>query len=265
MTVLNTAVAQNDRRSESGNVLFLILIAVALFAALSYAVTQSTRSGGGDASKETNLVNAAGITQYPASVKTAITRMVISSSIDPDDLLFDTPSTFGTLLTADQPNAVFYPAGGGATYVEAPASVMQTNAAGVWHFNGENQVENIGTYNATLDATNADLIAFLPNVKKAVCDSIHAKLGLSVVPADITNSAALDIASDMDKADPNIDAGGGTIDATALVGQPQGCFIQSGNYVYYHVVAERQSKALIIRMQGARACRAGFLFEGERV
>lgn len=236
MTVFNST-TQNNRRSERGNVLFLILIAVALFAALSYAVTQSTRSGGGDASKETNLVNAAGITQYPASIKTAITRMVISNSTDPDSLLFDTPSTFGSFnATYPETNGVFYPTGGGASYVDAPASVMQNSLLGTWHFNGENQVTNIGT-SGTLSASTADVIAFLSGVKKAVCDSIHTKLGIPLTYATLTG---INISTDMNVADPNIDAGGGTITSTELDGQPQGCFQQpANNYVYYHVISER--------------------------
>ncbi|HEY8190982.1 MAG TPA: hypothetical protein VIG74_01055, partial [Alphaproteobacteria bacterium] len=65
---------QTGRKGERGNVLFLILIAVALFAALSYAVTQSSRSGGGDANSETNLINSATLTQYPAGLRTSIIR-----------------------------------------------------------------------------------------------------------------------------------------------------------------------------------------------
>lgn len=247
MTFTHTP-SPRDRTSERGNVLFLILIAVALFAALSYAVTQSTRSGGGDASKETNLVNAAQITQYPASIKTAITRMIISNSIDPKDLLFDTPSTFDSAnIDTDvdlQRLAVFYPTGGGASYVAAPNSVMNTgtgatNTSGTWHFNGENRVLNVGLTGTTLSVDDADIIAFLPDVKKAVCDSIHDKLGISKT---YTTVSGIDFLTDMDEAKslPRLAAGGGTITlANVLDGQPQGCFNDGDIYVYYHVVAER--------------------------
>lgn len=235
---MNNILSDEARSSEKGNVLFLILIAVALFAALSYAVTQSTRSGGGDASKETNLVNAAGITQYPASIKTAITRMIVSNSIDPADLLFDTPATFTSDLTTPllQSQAVFYPTGGGATFVDAPASVMQSNTAGVWNFNAENRVVNIGTTEAALATTDADIIAFLNDVKKAVCDSIHGRLGIALTYPNITT---IDVTTQMDAANPGIGAGGGTITSTELDGQPQGCFTNGATYVYYHVVVER--------------------------
>jgi hypothetical protein len=235
---INKLTGSKARSSEKGNVLFLILIAVALFAALSYAVTQSTRSGGGDASKETNLVNAAGITQYPASIKTAITRMIVSNSIDPVDLLFDTPADFTTNLTTAllQSQAVFYPTGGGATFVDAPASVMQNNQPGVWNFNSENRVTNIGTTEAALATTDADIIAFLTGVKKAVCDSIHGRLGIALVYPDIPT---VDVATSMDSANTGIGANGDTITSTELDGQPQGCFTQGTTYVYYHVVVER--------------------------
>ena len=52
-----------DTRKESGNVLFLILIAVALFAALSYAATKSNQSGT-NVTKERTQTEAAQILQY---------------------------------------------------------------------------------------------------------------------------------------------------------------------------------------------------------
>lgn len=235
---------KNNRQSEKGNVLFLILIAVALFAALSYAVTQSTRSGGGDASKETNLVNAAGLTQYPASIKTSITRMVVSNGTTADELLFDPPPYTGLTTPALQTAGVFYPTtstggGGGASYIDAPASVMANNLPGTWHFNGENGVTNIGTSGA-VSTTNADIIAFLPGLKEAVCQSIHSKIGLSTTIPDLTAIAGLDFTTDMDSGNTGIGAGGALLTDAVLDGQPQGCFEHgAGNFVYYHVLIER--------------------------
>ena len=230
---------------DSGNVLFLILIAVALFAALSYAVTQSTRSGGGDASSETNLVNSAQITQYPAGIKTSITRMVISNSVDPSTLEFNPPADFGTLT--DTSYGVFHPSGGGAIYALAPDSVVETslNASKAWVFNSENEIYNIGTDGAP-SVGSADIIAFLPGVKQSICTSIHNKLGLSTTFPDET-ADGIDYASVMDDANPGIGAGGaiiGNSGGSILNGQPQGCFIGNNattpvTYVYYGVLVER--------------------------
>lgn len=228
-------------RSESGNVLFLILIAVALFAALSYAVTQSTRSGGGDANRETSLVNSAQITQYPASVKTSITRMIVSLNIDPTNLEFNPPATFAA-LSANQ-NGVFHPSGGGATYQLAPDAVVDTavNATKEWHFNGENEIKNIGTDGAP-SVSSADIIAFLPGVKLSICQKIHDQLGISTTIPDLS-AAGIDATTDMDSvggAGTSITApGGGIITHATLDGQPQGCFEDAAGYVYYHVLVER--------------------------
>jgi hypothetical protein len=58
--------------SRSGNVLFLILIAVALFAALSYAVTSSSRSSGAQIGADQARIMAAEIRQYASSIEQAI-------------------------------------------------------------------------------------------------------------------------------------------------------------------------------------------------
>ncbi len=233
--------------SESGNVLFLILIAVALFAALSYAVTQSTRTGGGSGDNETALISSAQLTQYPASIRTSVVRMIIGGT-DVTNLEFNSPSQFGTLV--NPANGVFHPSGGGATYANAPGNMMATGSQGAWVFNGENQIDLLGTTDAGGPITStADIIAFLPGITLTLCQRINTELGLAATPVV---SGGLDITTDMiDGA--GITAGGGTIgdpapatDA-ALDGQPFGCLQHdadldgdgTNDYVYYHVLVER--------------------------
>lgn len=77
------------RPKEQGNVLFLILIAVALFAALSYAVTSSTRGGGGSILKDKAREYASAIIQNTMAIRSAVNRIKLSNSCSDDmiDLL----------------------------------------------------------------------------------------------------------------------------------------------------------------------------------
>lgn len=249
----------NFRKKERGNVLFLILIAVALFAALSYAVTSSTRGGGGDAGEETNLVQSSAITQYPSTIRTAIIRMIVNG-VSEDELLFDSPeNSFGDEITAGNNNiasAVFHPQGGGATKGTAPASVMAEGVQGVWVFSSDYQIRGIGT-DGTTDASN-DIVAFLPGIRRAVCERVNEELGITgaittgvtTLPTPEDNDMAID--ADGAGADRSgiglaaVDAFriGGTIAAgDSFSGQPFGCFqIGSGTgatFTYYHVLVER--------------------------
>ncbi len=241
-TRFNKTVGGLKLTNQSGNVLFLILIAVALFAALSYAVTSSTRTGGGAASNETNLISSAQITQYPASVSTAVIRMVISG-VSVEDIRFNRPNNneFDNLDSTDI--GVFHPQGGGASYIAAPEDVMADGKPGDWVFNANMEVPDIGLSGAG----GNDIIAYLIGLRKSICTKINEEYGIgSKVPklkgnhaADFETRMYDDGSSDYDMPEgdvPDIDDGAGSFD-----GQPFGCFQDgsSGDYVYYHVILER--------------------------
>ncbi|MEM6811662.1 MAG: hypothetical protein AAF549_04260 [Pseudomonadota bacterium] len=243
-------------KSESGNVLFLILIAVALFAALSYAVTQSTRSGSGTAERETSILNAASLTQYPASMRTSVIRMILSGT-PVENMYFDSPSEIADLNLSDNSRFVFHPSGGGAIYQQAPSDVMSTPGLGTWYFNGNFDIPQIGIDDG-LGAN--DLVAYLPGVTSIVCASINKEVGIqpdstcsstanrdvpdidtSVRPEDIEETISLtdniDFPTNSDQ--QNLVPIGTSCEV--LDSQPTGCFYDTttGSYVFYSVLLER--------------------------
>lgn len=233
------------RNGEKGNVLFLILIAVALFAALSYAVTQSTRSGGGSTEKEKAILSGASLTQHPTAIRTGLIRMVLGG-VDVSDIKFNAPSLFGSLQSTE---LVFHPNGGGAVYQFAPADVMRGLGQGTWHFNANFDLPNIGT-----DGPGGnDIIAFLPGITQAVCRRVNDEFSIS--PAGCTSNDGLvpdvdasiteaNIIEDMDDTytfpvGDQEDLENATCEVFA--GQATGCFYDAANsrYTFYSVLLER--------------------------
>ncbi len=91
-------------KSARGNILFLILLAVVLFAALSYAVTSSMRGGGKDASSESLNLIVSRIQNQGIQMRTAIQRMMLGNNladwqIDYYDANYTSPSANPTCTT----------------------------------------------------------------------------------------------------------------------------------------------------------------------
>ncbi len=160
-------------RSQSGNALFLILIAVALFAALSYAITESGR-GGGTIDKETVMITAGEVVQQPAAVNTAMTRMIITG----------TPAASITYTGAASPNDVFDSSngGGGATIIPPPSAACVSAAdCAAWIYPGEAS-STTGLFVAGVGTAAPDLLAVLQGtsgVTLDVCNQINKGLGFS--------------------------------------------------------------------------------------
>jgi len=73
---------------QGGNALFLILIAVALFAALSYAVTQSGRGSGG-IEREQQMIDQAVSEQCTASVNYGVNKLKLINGCDASEISYE--------------------------------------------------------------------------------------------------------------------------------------------------------------------------------
>jgi len=190
--------------NQKGNALFLILIAVALFAALSYAVTQSGRSGGG-IDKEQTIIKVAQLTQYISSIRTAVTRMRLSGT--PIASLDFTEAGVGE-------DAVFAPEGGGVAWQSLPDGFATLSD---WGYLTTFTVTGIGGADPDI-MMRASLVTDLD-----ACQEFNNRLGLTGA-----------IAQDTNPLDTVIDA---------YPGEPAACYLLSapftGAYRLYFVLIEQ--------------------------
>lgn len=106
-------------KHQSGNALFLILIAVALFAALSYAITSSSR-GSGNMDKERVILLKSDFENYLSDIQAAVIRLQVINGCSDTQISFEnsiSPQDY-TNLNAPFDNRchIFEPEGGGLTF-----------------------------------------------------------------------------------------------------------------------------------------------------
>lgn len=179
---------------EKGNALFLILIAVALFAALSYAITQSGR-GGGSIDREEAQIAATQFLDQANLYHNTIMRMMAAYGVDETELSFVNdvwPSFLNGAAQYENPNCitdtckVFHDAGGGGLYQFPPDKlVFQPLTNPYTHFSASFYIPGVGADN------RADLIAAF-RVNQDTCVRINNALGIDNpggAPPEIPGSA----------------------------------------------------------------------------
>jgi hypothetical protein len=102
--------ALQSHKTNRGNVLFLILIAVVLFGALSYAVTSSMRTGSSTTEKEQAKLDQAVMDNYMAAINVGKMRLEMAGCTSID---YTAPADQGA---GDKSCHIFHPDGGGVSY-----------------------------------------------------------------------------------------------------------------------------------------------------
>jgi hypothetical protein len=170
-----------------------ILIAVGLFAALGYAVSQNMRGGSPELlSQEIAKSNATEILQFASSIRRAVQALKIEGIAD-TEISFENPIVSGY----DNPDCgagknhckVFSPTGGGVSYVIPSEDWLISDHKTkdhykTWLFSGSSCVADVGTGDEDCDigpnTGDEELILFLPYINKVICKEINKKLGFNL-------------------------------------------------------------------------------------
>lgn len=160
---------------ENGNVLVYILIAVALLAALTFAISGDERG------QQTNQIDSArakllasDIIKHTVSAEQAV-YMMTQFGKNFDDIRFDVPPLTNI---SDQ---IYHPSGGGLQIFQTNENHFDGNGTTGWQWQGNINVEWSG-------AVGTDLIYTFINVNDQVCEQINDQLiGNTTIPASTVN------------------------------------------------------------------------------
>jgi len=209
-----------------------------LFAALSYAVTQSGRSGGG-VDKEQNVIRAAEIIEQASLIKNHIQRLYWLNEVDQvrfDNSVYNSSGTVynldGTSSTGET-TGVFEPTEGIPIVLPSIETfdivqiANQNNFAFGVMFNAQIQISG-----AELGTSLGDEVLFLAYVRKDICEQINKGLtGSTTIPA-IVLGGGMSRDFERRKRDGGL-AVGNVLKDIWNIGLIPGCSVLGSEYFYF--------------------------------
>lgn len=226
-----------QRTSESGNILLYILIAVALLAALSYAVSRSSSGSSNQLNKERAQMAATEILEYATVLGNAASQLRLRGC-KPAELSFEGAGAayVNAATPGDNTCKVFHASGGGVKLLPPPVAALVASNT-VWAFSADMEVAGIGSTCGTEGCT--DLVAYIPGVKDSVCDAVN---DLSSIEDPTTRPSQNDASyGPFSGAYTYVDTLGDQSGTAKLSGKAAGCFqsVADNNFIVYKVLLSR--------------------------
>lgn len=173
--------------NESGNALFYILIAVALLAALSYAVSYGSRATVQNLDRDRINLLSSEILEYAGVIANGVSQLRLRG-YKPEYISFESPQTsgndyIGVNCTGTEPEChVFHPSGAGVVWKFVPEQALETahdgsTDYGWWSISGYYDIDEIGTNCA--DDTCKDLVAYANYLRRDICIAINDLLNVT--------------------------------------------------------------------------------------
>ena len=243
------------RYRESGNVLFLILIAVALFAALSFVVTSSARNSGGTVDGERDVVFTGAVAQYPLMIRAGVLR--ITTTEHDTEISFDSPNwshaRYQHAPAQPDENNVFHPDGSGVPWQIPDPKWLDSAFSGQpeygnWLFTSTTCVPGLGIGNDSSCSGNGqsmDLLAILPYIKLSLCKEINKRFRVNTSNGGTPPQDQGDTWDNVPEFNGQYVPGDSLIDAAnVLYSVDAGCFEgngtpPAGSYHFYTAILNR--------------------------
>ncbi len=229
-------------RSQHGNALWFILVAIVLLGALTVLLSRSGTSVNQSGDVEQARIRAGQIMRWAKGIEVTLEQMKLRG-ISESNISFENDVTATDYTNADCTTndcKIFANGGGGQTYL-APSLGM--NDGSEWIFTGAN---NVGTVDYPIGTTESragnDLILLLPDANETLCLQINRELGIGtsgMLPEDSTGISTEAFTGTYNSTLVVLDGDGAPFE---LNGRSSGCFVDTNPnpdviYFYYVVLA----------------------------
>lgn len=244
---------KRNHASQNGSVFFIILLAIMMFAMLSYAVSQGNRSGASSLTREQLNVAAQEINAFGDTLSKAVQTLKLRGCTN-EQISFESMPVAGNENPVSPTNDscdVFNIMGGKANYMVPPAQWLNLADDGKsgyreWFFTNGTCIPYVGTGGTGCsDDSEMEIVMILPWVREDLCNAYNKYAGwrhYDSTPIPDEADSAYDYSDKVDGVFPSgsdIDTSGELISGERTLCFQGGSSDPAGGYHIYFVLLAR--------------------------